>query len=55
MGFFGATQGLGGGGGGIKRPPSLKSVTHMKLGTIIPYLKKIQKVHKSRGTPPEFC
>ena len=27
----------------------------MKLGTVIPYLKKIQKIYKSRDTPPEFC
>ena len=29
--------------------------TMMKLGTVIPYLKKIQKIHKSRDTPPDFC
>ena len=41
-----------------KRSPSLKSVTHpamMKLDTVIPYLKKIQKIYKSRDTPLEFC
>ena len=27
----------------------------MKFGTIIAYLKKIQKIYKSRDTPPEFC
>ena len=27
----------------------------MKLGTGIPYLKKIQKKYKSRETPFEFC
>ena len=27
----------------------------MKLGTVIPYLGKIQKLHKSRDTPLEFC
>ena len=26
----------------------------MKLGTVIPYLKKIQKIYKSCGTPPGF-
>ena len=34
-------------GGGQKGPPSLKSVTHptmMKLGTVIPYQKKIQNI-----------
>ena len=28
---------------------------NFQLGTIIPYLKKIQKIQKSRDTPPEFC
>ena len=28
--------------------------TMMKLGTVIPYLKKIQKIYESRDTPPEF-
>ena len=53
-GFFGAAYGRG----GTKRPPSLKSVTHptmMKLGTVISYLKKIQKIYRSRDTPLEFC
>ena len=27
----------------------------MKLGTIIPYLKKIQNTYESRHTPHEFC
>ena len=26
-------------------------LTMMKLGTVIPYLKKIQKIYKSRDTP----
>ena len=29
--------------------------TMMKLGTVIPCLKKIQKVYKSRDTPLELC
>ena len=29
--------------------------TMMKLGTVIPYLKKIQKMYKSRDTPLGFC
>ena len=29
--------------------------TMMKLGTVKPYLKKIQKLYKSRDTPLEFC
>ena len=59
MGIFRAAHGWV--EGGANRPPtpsSLKSVTHptmMKLGKVIPYLKKIQKIYKSRDTPPEFC
>ena len=46
-------------GGGAKRPP-LPKICHtyptmMKLGTIISYLTKIQKIYESRGTPPDFC
>ena len=29
--------------------------TMMKLGTVISYLTKIQKIYESRDTPPEFC
>ena len=29
--------------------------TMMKLGTVIPYLRKIQKIYKSRDTSLEFC
>ena len=29
--------------------------TMMKLGTVIPYLKEIQKIYESRDTPLEFC
>ena len=29
--------------------------TMMKLVTVIPYLRKIQKMYKSRDTPLEFC
>ena len=29
--------------------------TMMKLGTLITYIKKIQKIYKSRDTPLEFC
>ena len=36
---------------GQKVSPSLKCVSHMlKLGTIMPYLKKIQKIYESRDT-----
>ena len=45
-------------GGGKKAP--LPKICHtypimMKLGTVIPYLKKIKKIHESRDTPPDFC
>ena len=42
------------GGGGTKRTPSLKSVTHMKLGTVIPCQKKIQKIYELGDTLSEF-
>ena len=29
--------------------------TIMKLGTVIPYLEKIQKIYESLDTPSEFC
>ena len=28
--------------------------TMMKLGTVIPYLKKMQKIYESRDTSPDF-
>ena len=46
MDFYGAAHGC--------TPPSLKSVSYptmMKLDTVIPYLKKIQKIYESRDTP----
>ena len=56
MGFSGAAHGWG---GGAKRPP-LPKICHtypkvMKLGIVIPYPKKIQKIYESRDTPLEFC
>ena len=47
------------GGGGAKRLP-LPKICHthptmMKLGRVIPYPKKIQKIYESRDTPLEFC
>ena len=55
MGLFGAAHGWGGG----KKNPFLKIChtypTMMKLGTIIPYLKKIQKIYESRDTPLSFA
>ena len=56
MGFFGAAHGwVAGVGWGAKRSPLSKNCqtypTLIKLGTVIPYLKKIQKIHKSHDTP----
>ena len=55
IGLFGAAHGWG----GAKRPLIPKTChtypTMMKLGTLIPYLKKIQKAYKSRDTPHDFC
>ena len=55
MGFFGAAHGWGGG-----FLPPLPKIHHtyptmMKLGTVIPYLRKIQKMYKSCDTFLEFC
>ena len=54
MGIFGAAYGWGG------KKATLPKICHtyptiMKLGTVIPYLKKIQIIYESRGTPLEFC
>ena len=54
MGIFGAAHGWGG-GGGKKANLCHTYATMMKLGTVIPYLKKIQKIYESRDTPLEFC
>ena len=56
MGFFGAAHGWE---GGLFAPP-LPKIRHtyptmIKLGTVIPYLTKIQKMYKSRDTFLEFC
>ena len=29
--------------------------TVIEIGTVIPYLKKTQKIYESRDTPLEFC
>ena len=46
-------------GGGRKKAPFLKTCdtypAMMKLGTLMPYLEKIQKICKSRDATPEFC
>ena len=59
MGLFGAAHRWGGGGGEAKRL-LLPKICHtyptmMKLGTVISFLKEIQKMYKSRDTPLEFC
>ena len=54
MDLFGAAHGLG----GQKTPLPRISHTYptmMKLGTVIPFLKKIQKIYESPDTPLEFC
>ena len=58
MGLFGAAHGWETGGGAKK--PTLPKICHaypttIKLGTDMPYLKKIQKMYKSRDTPLQFC
>ena len=46
---------------GTKKPPPPNPKicqtypTMMELGTVIPYVKKIQKIYQSRDTHPEFC
>ena len=57
MDLFGTAHGMGWEGGGKK--PHFSKICHtyptmMKLGTVIPYLKKIQKIYESRDTPPKF-
>ena len=54
-GIFGAAHGWW---GGQKAP--LPKIFHtyptmMKLGTVISYIKNIQKIYESRDTPPEYC
>ena len=45
---------------GVTKTPPIPKICHtypamMKLGTVIPYLKKIQKLYESRDTALEFC
>ena len=56
MGFFGAAHGQW----GQNSPPPLPNIcpiypAMMKLGTVIPFLKKTQNIYESRDTPREFC
>ena len=56
MGLFGAAHGWGGGGGGGRaQKPGPPYPTIMKLGTVIPYTKKMQRMHKLRDTFLSFC
>ena len=63
MGIFRAAhrwRGGGGGEGGGKKDPPAHKICHiypttMKLGTVIPYLKKIKKNYESSDTPPDLC
>ena len=59
MGFFGAADGWGRGakkdGGGALPKICHTYCTVMKIGTVIPYPKKIQKICESSDTPLEFC
>ena len=52
MDIFGATHGWM---GAILANICHTYPTTMKLATVIPHLKKIQKLYESRDTPPEFC
>ena len=59
MGFFEAAHRSG---GLFAPPPPLPLFkicptypTMMKLGTVAPYLRKTQKIYKSRDTSLEFC
>ena len=62
MGIFGAAHGCvgRGGGKGAAKKASLPKIcytypTMMKLGRVLPYLKKIQNIYESRDTHPVFC
>ena len=57
MDFFDAAHGWGGGG---QKGPPLPKICHtyptlMKLGTVIPYPKEIQKIYESLDARLEFC
>ena len=57
MGFFGAAHGWVGGGAKRSLLPKIFHTypTMMKLSTVIPDPKKIQKTYESRDIPLEFC
>ena len=55
MGLFGAAHGWRG-----QKAPPLPKICHtyptmMKLGTVIPYPKKVRKIYELRDTTLEFC
>ena len=55
MGLLGAAHGWR---GGSKKPRPKVCHTYpkmMKLGTVIPYRKKIQKIYELRDTPLALC
>ena len=54
MGLFGAAHGWRGEKAGSPNTHHAYP-TMLKLATIIPYLKKIQKIYKERDTPIDFC
>ena len=55
-GHFRGCSRIGEGGKKVPLPKICHTYpTMMKLGTVIPYLKKIQEIYESRDTPPEFC
>ena len=55
MGFSGLLTDRGGGGKKTLLPKICHTYpTTMKLGTVIPYLKKIQKKYESHDTPLEL-
>ena len=59
MGIFGAAHRWRG-GEGVEQKEPLPKICHtyptvMKLGKVLPYLKKIRKIYESSGTLHEFC
>ena len=54
-GLFAEKSGRGGGGGGFLPKICNAYPTTMKLGTVIPYLKKILKIYESRDVTLKFC
>ena len=56
MGFFKAAHGWKVGAKKVPLPKIYHTYpTMMKLGTVIPYANKIQKIYESSDTPLEFC